>query len=150
MIGGVTRRGGLPGRSDGYPLIRGWTCLIWNSCQLPLAEAFIIKSDNRKPEHCKVAARAASESRRALNVIVRHLPALFFVVYVHSGRSIILRNCTPGWRCCYKKTGVFFSFRTPLEQVTSPTWQYPPSCWEALNKYKTDRQGWRVLKEIAV
>ena len=36
-----------------------------------------LKVTNRKPQHCKVAARAASESRRALTVIVGRLPAIF-------------------------------------------------------------------------
>ena len=83
----------------------------------------IIKGNNRKPQHL----RLQQEQQVSVDVVSQH-----FLVYVLSDHSIILRNCTPGWRSCKIacKGGLFF---TSPKQVTSPAWGPPLLCYQALS-----------------
>ena len=94
MIDGVSRQGGYPGLPAGVGFA------ILNSCKIHFGGSFasLLK-----------VARAASECRRASITKKRGLSA-FFLVYVLSDHSVILRKCTPGWRGCKIacKGGLFF------------------------------------------
>lgn len=57
----------------------------------------IIKSDNKKPQHWKVAARAPSERKSAFTAKMRHLPAILSV-YMLCDHATTSRNLTPGSR----------------------------------------------------
>ena len=80
----------LPG--PGYRKLLVWTanCLWRRLC--------IVIGDNKKSQHWKVAAKAASESRRASTAKTRRLPAndfsfLLWLLFTLS-HSVILRKCT--------------------------------------------------------
>ena len=70
-----------------------------------------------------VLSKVVSECRRPLIVKTRGLPA-FFLLYVLSDHSIIVRKCTRDGRVVrwHVKKGYFLM---PPKQVTSPTWVPP-------------------------
>ena len=93
MIGGMTRQGGLPGLPDRVTLSAGVKFCHVNvqGGVTPLAGVGFKFAQNSlwrwlciiiKATALKVAARAASECRRALIAKARGLPALFLCTYL--------------------------------------------------------------------
>ena len=71
-----------------------YCCVAWTvSCFW--RRLCVIKSDNKKPQCWKVAARAPSERKSALTANMRRLPAILSV-YMRCDHATTSRNLTPG------------------------------------------------------
>ena len=118
------------------------------------------KSDNKKPQNWKVAARAPSEKKSALTAKMRRLPAILSV-YMLCDNAITFRNFTlvsRGSKITHKRE----LFSTTIRWVTSPKCGPQPPCKQALkcvirklskkhlrpftaSRSKTSRVNYRVL-----
>ena len=147
MIGGVTRLGGLPGLPGRVTLSAGVAfCHVngsrwgnppsWGRVHVTVnclwRRLFIIKSDNKKPQHWNVAARADNERKRTLTAKMRRdSPFSLFTCLATTQQGLVTSPRDPGVVSLHVNAS---HFSTTARRVTSPTWGPPPPGKQALKE----------------
>lgn len=118
-------------RNHGHATAVLYCCITWTVNCL-WRRIWIIKSDNKKPQHWNAPARAASERKRALTPKTRCSSAVLSVNML-SDHTTTCRNFTPD-PAVVRLYVIAGHFSTAARRLTSPTWGPQPPCKEALHR----------------